>query len=352
MDIPKLLAEKKPLIEKEIEKVLPRKASAEWLEKAIGKADYSYDLETISKEFNAPVWEFLDRGGKRWRPALMLSACKAAGGKEQDAMPFTPLAELVHEGTIIVDDIEDNAEVRRGKKALHLMFGTDTAINDGNALYFLPLTLVYRNAEKLPESKRLKIMEIYGEEMLRLSLGQAMDIHWHKGKGTVKEEDYLQMCAYKTGVLARLSAKLGGILGNGTAAQVEALGKFGEAIGVGFQIQDDILNIAPASGKWGKEIGEDISEGKRTLLVLHALKHLGGKEAKELLKILDSHTKNKNAIMKAIALIKKAGSIEYAGEKAKKIVRESWRKLEGMLPESEGKQELEAFAKFMVDRKI
>lgn len=352
MDIPKLLAEKKPLIEREIEKVLPRKASAEWLERAIGKADYSYDLETISREFNAPAWEFLDRGGKRWRPALMLSACKAAGGKEQDALPFTPIAELIHEGTIIVDDIEDGAEVRRGKKALHLLFGTDTAINDGNALYFLPLMLVYRNVENLPEAKRLKILEIYGEEMLRLSFGQAMDIHWHKGKAKVKENDYLQMCAYKTGVLARLSAKLGGILGNGSEEQVEALGKFGEAIGVGFQIQDDILNIAPASGKWGKEIGEDISEGKRTLLVLHALGTLGKKEAVELEKILNRHSKKKKEIMKAIALIKKAGSIEYAGGKAKKIVRESWQKLEGVLPESEGKKELEAFAKFMVERNI
>ncbi|MEM0360842.1 MAG: polyprenyl synthetase family protein, partial [Candidatus Diapherotrites archaeon] len=341
------------LIEREIEKVLPRKATMEWLERALGKADYSYDLETISREFNKPVWEFLDRGGKRWRPALMISACKAVGGKEEEALCFAPLVELIHEGTIIVDDIEDNASVRRGKKALHLLVGIDTAINNGNALYFLPLMLVYRNARGLSMEKRLKIFEIYGEEMLRLSMGQAMDIHWHKGKKkNVREKDYLQMCAYKTGVLARLSAKIGGILGNSSEEIVEALGRFGESIGVGFQIQDDILNIAPASKKWGKEIGEDISEGKRTLLVLHALKKLEKKEARELTGILDKHSKNKKEIMRAIELIKKAGSIEYAGEKAKQIVMESWKKLDSLLPESEGKLELKGFAEFMISRKI
>lgn len=353
MNVLKLLAKKKPLVEREIEKVLPRKASEKWLCRVVGRADYSYDTATISNEFNKPVWEFLDRGGKRWRPILMLSACKAVGGTEKNALPFTPMPELIHEGTIIVDDIEDNAEIRRGKKAMHLLTGIDTAINNGNALYFLPLVLLYRNTKKLSEKKRLQIYDLYGEEMLRLSLGQAMDIHWHKGKKSdVKEEDYLQMCTYKTGVLARLSAKLGGILGNGTKKQINALGKFAESLGVGFQIQDDILNIAPASGKWGKEIGEDISEGKRTLLVLHALKKLNKRDSRELLRILNAHTKNKAKIKRAISLIKKAGSINYAREKAKKIVSESWKRLEGMLPENEGKKELKAFAQFMVEREI
>jgi len=352
MDVMKLLEKKKPLVEREIEKILPKKASQAWLRRIAGKADYSYDNATIGREFNAPVREFLTRGGKRWRPALMLSACKAVGGSEKKALPLTPLPELIHEGTIIVDDIEDNADVRRGKKAMHLLTGIDTAINNGNAIYFLPLALLYRNTGKLSERKRLRIYNLYAEEMLRLSLGQAMDIHWHKGKSNVRERDYLQMCAYKTGVLARFSAKLGGIIGGGTEKQLAALGKFAESLGVGFQIRDDILNIAPASGKWGKEVGEDISEGKRTLLVLHALKKLPKKDARTLLKILNSHTKSRAKIKKAISLIKKAGSIEYAGKKARDIVSASWKELDRILPENQGKRELKAFAEFMVDRKI
>ena len=353
MEITKLFKQKKPLIEKEIAKVMPRRASNKWLKHVVGAPDFSYDSETISREFNFPVWEFLDRGGKRWRPVLVLSACKACGGTEKKAFPFTPLPELIHNGTIIVDDIEDSADVRRGKKAMHLLSGVDTAINNGNAIYFLPLALLYRNSHNLTEKQKLKIYDLYAEEMVRLSFGQAMDIHWHKGrKSDVKEKDYLQMCSYKTGVLARFSAKLGGIIGNGSGRQVEALGKFAESLGVGFQIQNDILNLVPASGKWGKEVGEDISEGKRTLLVLHALKHLTKKDASALIKILNSHTKSKPKIRRAIALIKKAGSIDYARKKAKKIVSDSWAQLEKTLPENAGKKELKAFAEFMVDRKI
>lgn len=352
MNIMKLLEEKKPLIEREIEKVLPKKATDNWLKEIAGKADYSYDSKTISREFNVPAWEFLGRGGKRWRPTLTLSACKAVGGREKDALPFTPLPELIHEGTLIVDDIEDSAEVRRGKKAMHLLTGIDTAINNGNALYFLPLSILYRNTELLNPAKRLSVYNLYAVEMLRLSLGQAMDIHWHKGKSTVKEQDYLQMCSYKTGVLARLSAKLGGIIGNGSSKQINALGKFAESLGVGFQIQDDILNITPASGKWGKQVGEDISEGKRTLLVLHALKHLDNKNRKTLLEILNAHTKSQRKIKMAIALIESAGSIDYARAKAMSIVAKSWETLEKTLPENRGKKELEAFAEFAVNRKI
>jgi len=353
MNIMKLLEEKKPLIEREIEKVLPKKADNNWLKRIAGKADYSYDSTTISKEFNAPVWEFLNRGGKRWRPTLTLSACKAVGGSEKKALPLTPIPELIHEGTLIVDDIEDSAEVRRGKKAMHLIAGIDTAINNGNALYFLPLSLLYKNEAGLKKEKLLSVYNLYAEEMLRLSLGQAMDIHWHKGgKNNIKEKDYLQMCAFKTGVLARLSAKLGGIIGNGSEKQVRALGKFAESLGVSFQIQDDILNIAPASKKWGKEIGEDISEGKRTLLVLHAMSNLERKEKEKLASILDSHTKDRVKIMKAISLIEKAGSIDYAKEKAKSIVSKSWNSLKNKLPENQGKKELEAFAEFAVNRKI
>ncbi len=352
MNIMQLLEKRKKLVDKEIEKILPRKATKKWLSLMLGEADFQYDTKTINSELNKPVWEFLDRGGKRWRPALMISSCKAVGGKEQTAIPFSPLPELIHNGTIIVDDVEDSAELRRSKKPMHLLFGVDTAINNGNSLYFVPLVLLYRNLYNLSDKKRNAIYDLYAEEMLRVSIGQAMDIHWHKGKGTTSEKAYLQMCVYKTGVLARLSAKLGGLLGNAKKEQINALGKFGESLGVGFQIQDDILNIAPKSKQWGKEIGEDISEGKRTLLVLRALKKLDRKKAIELKTILNSHSKKEKEIKRAISLIKETDAIDYAKKKASSIVEASWKKLEKLLPENEGKKELRAFAEFAVKRNI
>ncbi|MDP2974046.1 MAG: polyprenyl synthetase family protein, partial [Candidatus Diapherotrites archaeon] len=123
MEIEKYLAEKKPLIDGKIEKVLPRKISQKWLEHALGKAAFAYDAETIGKSMAEPIWEYLDRGGKRWRPALVLLCCEAVGGKEKEALVFAPLIELVHNGTLCCDDVEDDSKERRGKPCMHLIHG-------------------------------------------------------------------------------------------------------------------------------------------------------------------------------------------------------------------------------------
>jgi geranylgeranyl diphosphate synthase type I len=152
-------------------------------------------------------------------------------------------------------------------------------------------------------------------------------------------------------VLARLAARLAVILNEGGQELEEKLGKFSESIGIAFQIQDDILNIAPLKD-WGKEIGDDINEGKRTLLVVHILKKANGPDKKRLIEILNMHTKDQKLIKEAIAIIKRHGSIEYAKEFARKIVRDAWKGVEPLLAESKAKQKLKAFANFMVEREI
>ncbi|MDO8427979.1 MAG: polyprenyl synthetase family protein [Candidatus Diapherotrites archaeon] len=343
----------KPWINREMERIIPRQITEDWMKLTLGPAAYKYDIQTLQEEFAVPVWDFLDRGGKRWRPALMLWSCGSVQGKIEDALMFTPLPELIHTGTLIADDVEDKSEVRRGKPAIHVLYGLDTAVNNSGALYFLPQVLLYRNMGHLSAEKRLALFEVIGEEMFRASMGQAMDIHWHNHKRyDLTEEHYLQMCAYKTGVLARMSAKIGVILGNGSLEQINVLGKFAESIGVGFQIQDDILNLFPASQEWGKAVGDDITEGKRTILVLRALQLAPAKEKEELIQILKSHTRNEFEIIRAIEIIKKTGAVEYSLKRAEDIVIESWRNVENQLAESVFKQKLKALAEFVVQRKV
>lgn len=351
LSIDKFLETKKKGIDKEMEKIFPKKITQKWLRESLGKPDYAYDEKTLNKSLAEPIWDFLERGGKRWRPALMLLCCDAVGGDSKKIMPFAALPELVHNGTIMVDDLEDNSEQRRGKPCTHKIYGNDIAVNDANAMYFIPLTLLYKNPLKIEKNRLLKIYDLYSQEMLRVSIGQAMDIWWHKSPSyNISEKQYLQMCVYKTGVLARFSAKLGAILGNGTEKQINALGKFGESLGVGFQIQDDILNIAPSSAKWGKEIGDDISEGKKTLLALHAVKTLPKKDAEKLKKIIDMHTKNKEKVLEAISLIKKSGAAGYASKEAKKIGKCGWNYADKVLKESDSKIKLKEFSDFLVER--
>lgn len=352
--IEQFLAKEAKIIDKEISIFLPKKLNKSWIDFVASKPEYSYGLKTAEESITKPVHEFLSRGGKRWRPALMLLSCDAVGGKSSSIKEFSVLPELIHSGTLLVDDVEDNSLLRRGKPALHTIYGIDIAVNAGNMLYFLPLKVIekFLKGKKIPEKKALAIYKAYSEELIRLSLGQAMDIYWHKGNAkTISEAQYLQMCVYKTGSLAKFSAKLGAILGNASEKQTELLGNFAASIGVAFQIQDDILNIRP-SGKWGKELGDDISEGKRTLLVIYALKHTSKEKAKRLIQILNMHTKNASSVKEAISIIAETGAIEYAKAKAESILKSSWKKLDPALKESKAKGMLRAFADYLVERRI
>ncbi len=353
MDIKKLLESRRKEIDEKIREYIPEKLDEATLEKTCGKPRYAYDVETASKAVNEPIWNLLSRGGKRWRPVLFLLTNEAFGGKQENVMDFVVIPEVVHEGTLIVDDCEDSSELRRGKPCIHKIYGIDVAINAGNAMYYLPLLSLMKNRDKFPKEVMLSAYEIYSQEMINLSYGQAMDIWWHKGKKyNVSEDEYLQMCAYKTGTLARMSAKLGALFAGASGEQIEKVGKFAESIGVAFQIQDDILNLVGEEFGKGKGVGEDIHEGKRTLIVIHCLEHAGERDAGRLREILLMHTNDETLIREAIDLVKKTSSIEYCKKKAADIVREAWKELEPLLKKSDAKEALKAFADYLVQRKI
>jgi geranylgeranyl pyrophosphate synthase len=356
LDIEKLLEEKASVIDKIIEKYIPRKISKNAVLFKLNPPRYAYNLETLNKAVTEPIWEFLDRGGKRWRPFLFLLVCEALGKNPEDFMEFAIIPEVIHNGTLIIDDIEDSSDYRRGKPCTYKIYGLDIAINAGNAMYYLPLLPLIKNKEKIPPQKLCKIYEIYVQEMINLSLGQAMDIAWHRGLANadeISEKDYLQMCAYKTGTLARMSAKIAAVLADATAEQVEKIGHFAESIGVAFQMQDDILDLTGeefAEKKGGR--GKDITEGKRTLIVIHTLKVADSKDKKRLIQILNMHTSDQKLQDEAIAIMQKYSSIEYARRFATNLVEESWREMEKLLPASEAKEKLKAFAEFLIKRKI
>lgn len=356
MDIEKFLEEKAALIDKTIEKYIPRKFSKDSAVFRLNPPNYAYNLDALNKAVAEPIWEFLDRGGKRWRPALFLLICEALGKKSEDFIDFAIIPEVIHNGTLMVDDIEDASELRRGKPCTYKIYGLDIAINAGNSMYYLPLLPLIEKKTKVPPQKLCKVYQIYVQEMISLSLGQAMDIAWHKGLANADEIDekgYLQMCAYKTGTLARMAAKIAAVLADANEELVEKLGFFAESIGVAFQIQDDILDLT--SGEFAKKKGgrgKDITEGKRSLIVIHTLKVANTKDKNRFIEILNMHTSNQELIEEAIAIMEKYDSINYAKDLAKEIVRESWKNVDKLLPASDAKEKLNAFAKFLIERKL
>jgi geranylgeranyl pyrophosphate synthase len=356
VDIERFLEEKAPLIDKAIEKYIPRKFSKKSILFKVNPAKYSSNLEALNKGIAEPIWEILDRGGKRWRPALFLLICEALGKDSEDCLDFAIIPEVIHNGTLIVDDLEDSSELRRGKPCTYKIYGVDIAVNAGNAMYYLPLLPLMEKKAQLPAETLRDIYEVYVQEMINLSLGQAMDITWHRGIANADEIDedaYLQMCAYKTGTLARMAAKISAVLAGANKELVEKLGRFAESIGVAFQMQDDVLDLMGkefAKKKGG--VGQDITEGKRTLMVIHTLKNASIADRKRLVQILNMHTSDQALRDEAIALMQKYNAIDHVKRTAARIVEESWNEVDKLLLASEAKEKLKAFAEFLIKRTI
>ena len=353
MGIKDYLKSKVPEVEKEIENYIPRKATKKWIEDALGKTQFELDLDAYTKGVNEPIWDLLDRGGKRFRPVMTCLCAEAVGGDAKKALKLAPMVELIHNGTLMQDDVEDDSMARRGKPCTHKVFGIDTAVNTGTIMFYWPLMAIRENWFGLEEKKRVAIYDLYATELLRVCSGQAWDIAWHHGGFTPNERQYLNMCLSKTGVLTKFACQLGAIAGGATKAQYAALGDFGQIVGVGFQIQDDILELTEKDFKAGKgSIGGDIHEGKRTLIIIRTLEKASETDKKRLVEILDSHTTDEKIIQEALDIIGRYDGIDYSKKKASELVTKAWKSLEKTLPKGNAKEMLKKFAEYLVDRKM
>jgi geranylgeranyl pyrophosphate synthase len=356
INVEEMLEEKAKLIDKTIEKYVPREFSDNSLVFLLQPPRYDYNLAPLNEAVAKPIWDFLDRGGKRWRPSLFLLVAEALGRDPDELLDFAIIPEVIHNGTIMIDDVEDDSQLRRGKPCTHRLFGVDIAVNAGNTMYYLPLVPLIKHRDELGDGKLSRIYEIYVQEMISLSLGQAMDISWHKGwaqADEVTEKQYMQMCACKTGTLARMAAKLAAVLCDASDDTVKRLGRFAEAVGIAFQIQDDILDLSSrkfADKKGGG--GQDITEGKRSLIVIHTLEKASKKDRKRLLEILQMHTTKQKLRNEAIAIMKKHDALAYAKKVAQGTVSDSWKEIDRLLQPSEAKEKLRAFGDYLVKRKI
>lgn len=355
-NISQWLEEKRQEIDKIIEKYLPRRVTDSWLKEVSKRIDFKISKRAIQKAILDPFWNFLDRGGKRWRPALFLLFLEALEGNLKKFKDLSIIPEIAHNSSLIVDDIEDQSELRRGKPCLHKIYGIDIALNVGNFFYFFPIFIFEKHKRKIKKEIYLKLLETYFEEMEKLHIGQAIDIFWHQGKEKkISEKEYFQMCAFKTGGMASLAGKMAAILAGKNDKIIEKIGKFCQSIGIAFQIQDDILDISLTGNereKFGKSFGNDIKEGKRSLMVIHTLRKATKKDREKLIEILNKHTDNFKEKEKAIKIIKKYDSIKYAKEVARKTIRKSWDEVEKIFPESGTKKKLKEFTVFLVERKI
>ena len=349
-----VLAKWQPVVDAEIENLLPRRIDEAYLTAFFGPASHRYDTSAIQQALSEPVWELLDRGGKRWRAVVCLLLIDGFGEDPHTYVPYACIPEILHNGTIIVDDVEDGATMRRGGPALHHLYGVDVALNAGNAMYFLPLKIISHNPADLDADRQLAAYEMLMYELNRTHLGQGMDIHWHnEGDVNVTEAEYLEMSACKTGCLGRIVARLACIVTDQPPAVETAAAAFAEEMSIAFQIGDDILDIENSldlAGDFGKEFGNDIREGKKTLIVIHSLTNADAADANRLTQILEATDNTDDEILEAIEILQSTDSIAYARERALEFAASAREHLESVRLAPERERDLAAFTRFVVER--
>lgn len=351
-----VLEEWQPVVDREIERLLPRTIDERYLSEFFGPARYEYDTDGVQRALSDPVWNLLDRGGKRWRAIVFLLLTEGFGEDPHEHLPYACIPEILHNGTIIVDDVEDEADMRRGHPALHHISGMDVALNAGNAMYFLPLKIITHDPADLSAERRLAAYEMLMYELNRTHLGQGMDIYWHnKQTIEISEAEYLEMCACKTGCLGRIVARLAAIVTGQDEASQQTAAEFAELMSVAFQIGDDILDIETSDedgGAFGKAAGNDIREGKKTLMVIHAANNAPAQQVARMEEILWAEENTPAEIEAVVDLLYETGSVEYAREKAHQLSNDARERLHQLDLDPEITEQLASFTRFVIDRNV
>jgi geranylgeranyl pyrophosphate synthase len=299
------------------------------------------------KEVYGMLGEFVSRGGKRIRPVLVLASCSACGGKEGDALPFAVAIELFHNFTLIHDDIEDSSPMRRGRPTVHTQYGVPIAINSGDALYSIVWSSLVRKAD--PQGLKGGGI-IMTEAFRRVAEGQGIELNWYReNRFDVSEGEYLRMAGGKTAALIGASCELGAYSAGAGKDEQAALREFGEKIGLAFQIKDDVLNLTADPAKYKKKIGEDIDEGKRSLITIHLIANAPEGVRKKAVALLGKKRKSAKDISDAIALAKEYGSVKYASDYAERLVREANASLRA-LGRAEGRELMQSLGNYIVER--
>lgn len=260
-----------------------------------------------------PLSEFSNNAGKRHRPLICMLACRAVGGDDQMARAAGAAIEHFHTAALIHDDIADESQLRRGKPCLHHQIGEGLAINAGD----LALSLVTGTVlvdDSLSDAVKLRVLKELVDMTTRTIEGQALDIGWARDERfDITVEDYLTMAAHKTAFYSGgVPLAVGAIIGGGSEEQIETLRAYGMSTGLAFQIQDDLLNLIGSEESTKKDFRSDITEGKRTLVVVHALANAAPAARERLIQILSAKEKDPAMLAEAVDIMRATGSVEYA----------------------------------------
>ena len=300
----------------------------------IGKLDWSREPKGLYE----PIGYTLAAGGKRVRPQLALLATKLFGGKEEDVLPAALALEVFHNFTLLHDDVMDKAPVRRGRPTVHVKWNENTAILSGDQM----MIEAYQLLSQVPEKKLAKTLRLFNKMATEICEGQQYDVDF-ESRDDVTIPEYMEMIRLKTSVLLATALQIGAYIGYANDEQQKKIYEYGIHVGLAFQIQDDMLDCYGDEATFGKAIGGDITENKKTYLWLTA----AAKGAKDELAMLDE---SKDERFKRVMAVYKRLRVKAAAEK--EIAKQTDAAIACLedLPQNEYTEQLRAMARKLADR--
>lgn len=290
----------------------------------------------------APVKYQMDMGGKRVRPVLAVMACDALGGDISEVIPPAVGIEIFHNFTLLHDDVMDKAAIRRGRPTVHKAWSDNVAILSGDAMQII----AYKKIGETPRDILKEVLDHFTETALEICEGQQYDMEFET-RTDVTEDEYIEMIRLKTAVLIGCALKIGAITARAGGEQTEALYRFGENLGLAFQLQDDYLDVYGDPQKFGKNIGGDILNNKKTYMLISACRLAEGAEKEELSRLLQASEFNPAEKIKAVtAIYNKLGIDRLAREKMDSYYRSALKELD-IIP---GNSLLKQFASELMQR--
>jgi len=290
---------------------------------------------------NTVAAHILNSGGKRIRPLLLLLSARLCGYIGHDHHQLGSLVEFIHTATLLHDDVVDDAEIRRGRRTARKVWGNQISILVGDYLYSKAMCQVV-------EFRSQGINEVLAESCKKMAEGEVLQLHYN-GDPDMPEADYIKIVEHKTAGLIAASCRMGAILAEASEAQQYALFRFGQYVGIAFQVADDTLDYTANGESLGKTLGQDLRQGKATLPLLHLLHHCSAADRQMIKDRMETRTLTEQDLGRLIRLMGEYGSIGYALDRAQTYVAAAQRELD-VFDDSTAKRALSVAAEYMVTR--
>ena len=285
-------------------------------------------------------------GGKRLRPAISMLSCEAVSGDIKNVIPLAISLELIHNFTLVHDDIMDKSNIRRNIPTVHKKYGEPTAIIAGDLLFAKSFEVIHNFSGESNIFKKLNYKIVEG--IREVCEGQQLDMEFEK-RNSITEEEYLEMIKKKTSALFMLAAEGGSIAGGGTVDEDIGLRDYGKYLGLAFQIRDDYLDMSSDVATLGKDIGNDIRNGKKTLIAVHSINNASVQDKNLIKSIFGNLKASQEDIKKVYNLFKEIGSVEYAKNLAYTYCDKAKKSIE-ILKDSDSKRILNELAEYSIMR--